>query len=108
LLLHGDDEPRRVVCRHRKVLRLHMQGDAQMAAEPRQLHQPVGLALRRPLGQGQAARQREDPAQVGGQHLDTGTGSGRHGLQALVAQVGPGRLRGEVVLDDQAHGGLQG
>jgi hypothetical protein len=55
VLAHRDDQTRRIVARHREILGLDVQRLAQKLAKALQLHQPVGLPLRRPRAQGQAA-----------------------------------------------------
>jgi hypothetical protein len=74
-------------------------GTPQVAGKAPQLHQPVGLALRGPLGQGQAAGNGEDPAIVHRTHRHRGAGVVQQLRKACVAEVDPGRDGGEVVVD---------
>src|SRR5690606_33818204 len=75
----------------------------QRLAPALQLDQAVGLAGGRPLGQGKAAGGREHPAIVAGLHLDAGAVSLGDPREPLVSEIGPGGVRGEVVLDP-VHG----
>ena len=59
-----DDQLGGVVGVDRKELRLHLHRHVQVLGKTPELHQPVGLALRRTLGQRQAARTGEDRAEV--------------------------------------------
>ena len=65
----------------------------------RQFRQPVGLTLRRPLGQRQAARRRKDRPVVHRPHGDGSAGLSKQRNKALMAQVGPGRDGGEEIVE---------
>src|SRR3546814_1528832 len=69
------------------LLRLQVQRHAEKFAPALQFHHAIGLALRRPLGQRQAAGDREDPAEVDRHHLHDGAVFLHHGVEAWRAEI---------------------
>ena len=63
-LVDGEDQARRRVAGHREVGRMQVERQLQVVREAAQLDQPIGLALRRALGQRQSAGDRKDLAEV--------------------------------------------
>src|SRR3546814_12310218 len=61
------------------------------------------LALRCPLGQRQAAGDREDPAEIDRHHLHDSAVFLHHGIEPRRAEIGPGRDRCEVIVDMRRH-----
>jgi hypothetical protein len=104
VLIDRDDQPRRIVAGDREKLRLQVQRHAEVGAEALQFDESVGLPLRRALRERQAARHREDAAEIDRQHVDARPCRLRDLREAGVAEVGPRRLRREVVIDDEGHG----
>jgi hypothetical protein len=94
------DEPRGQVGRGREEGRMQIEGNVEKAAPALELEETIGLALRRPLGERQAARGAEDLAVVGGLADDGRALARRDRAQALMAEIGPGRDRREVIVDD--------
>src|SRR6185503_18698106 len=92
---------------HREELRLYHEWHLQVLAPTLELRQPVGLALRRALGERQPARLRKDDAEVDRFHVYLGSRLLRNSLEARVAKVGPRRTWGHVVVNRLAHEILQ-
>jgi hypothetical protein len=103
LVRAANDQLGRCIGRHRKEGRLRLERHLQQLGPARQFGQAVSLALRRALGQRQAAGHAEHLGQVEWLELDVGAGRLGHVDEALVAEVGPGRIRGQVILDGLAH-----
>src|SRR5947209_3943363 len=85
--------------------RLQVAGYAQELTPPPQLLMPVGLALLCALPQRQAARDRPDFQEVHRLVVDGQAETEAQMLKAQVAQIGPGRRHGIVVVDGfSGHG----
>jgi hypothetical protein len=91
-----------------KVARLQVERPAEVLAEALQLDQPVGLPLRR------RAWPAASPPETGkrrprstGRDVDRRARGPRDLGEAFVAEVGPRRLRREVVIDDDSHAWLR-
>lgn len=98
-----NDQPRSIITGHRKIGGLEMEGHLQMLRKTLQLHQPVGLALRRALTQRQAAGDRENLAQIHGQHADRRARSLGKLRETCVPQIGPWALWRKVVVNESTQ-----
>ena len=100
------DPPVGEVGPRRRESGLEVERQAEEIAPAGQFDQAVGLSLRRALGQRQAAADREHLAEVDRQHVDGRAVARGDRDEAVVAEVGPRRHRGEVVIDGCAVVGI--
>jgi hypothetical protein len=97
-----EDQARGRIAGDREVGRMQIERQLQVVGEAAQFDEPVGLALRRTLGQRQSTGDLEHLAQIDRTEVDPCLRSLRDRGEALVTQVGPGRHRREVVVDRRA------
>src|SRR5216683_3402818 len=102
-LLRRDDGAGGVIARHRKMLGLEIEPDAEKVAPALELDEAIGLALLRPLAKRQPAGGREDLAVVARFVAQLDAIFACHAFESLAAEIGPGRNRAEEVIDDLAH-----
>ena len=88
----------------REMLRLYFDGNAQRITPALQFLQAIGLALRRTLGQWQAARTREDSAEINRPDAYCRAMLRRQGFNPCRTQMGPGRIERNVIINQQSHG----
>ena len=92
-----NDQARRVIGRHRKMLGMTVERHASEVAPTGQFVQPIGLTLWGAFGQRHTARLRKHTAQVHRTQHDACAMPACHVEQTLMSQIGPGRDRAHVV-----------
>src|SRR5260221_851014 len=91
------------IARHRKILGMDVELDAEEIAPALELDEAIGLALLRPLADRQTARDRKDFAIVAWLVAQLGAVLAHHGVEPRHAEIAPGRYRGEEIFDDLGH-----